>query len=81
LGGLPLEEACRRALATVRVAGGEGGCIALDGQGHLTMPFTTRAMARGFVDASGVIRVGLGDELFIPGGANRAEGAGADPAV
>ena len=60
LGGRPLEEASREALALVGAAGGTGGCIALDRLGHLVMPFTTPAMARGYVDTSGVIRIGLG---------------------
>lgn len=63
LGGGSLGEACLQALDAVRSAGGTGGCIALDGQGHLSMPFTTRAMARGYIDATGVMRIGLGAEL------------------
>jgi isoaspartyl peptidase/L-asparaginase-like protein (Ntn-hydrolase superfamily) len=63
LGGRSLEEACDDALELVRSAGGTGGCIALDSRGYLSMPFTTPAMARGYVDAAGIMRVGLGLEL------------------
>jgi isoaspartyl peptidase/L-asparaginase-like protein (Ntn-hydrolase superfamily) len=65
LGGLALEEACGQALERVRSAGGTGGCIALDPDGGLAMPFTTRAMARGYVDGTGVVRAGLGAELAV----------------
>jgi L-asparaginase / beta-aspartyl-peptidase len=73
-GGLSLEEACDQALEAVRGAGGTGGCLALDGQGRLAMPFTTPAMARGSIDAAGVVRIGLGAELLghsAPSGTNR----------
>ena len=43
-----------------RAAGGTGGCIALDRHGHLAMPFTTPAMARGYADGSGALQIGLG---------------------
>ncbi|MGH9038286.1 MAG: isoaspartyl peptidase/L-asparaginase, partial [Acidimicrobiia bacterium] len=82
LAALSLEEACRQALEAVRGAGGTGGCIALDRGGHLAMPFTTAAMARGYVDASGHLRVGLGAELhFARRGTNRPEGGGDEPAL
>ncbi len=77
--GCGLEEACRRALEAVGAAGGTGGCIAVDRHGHLVLPFTTRAMARGCIDAAGVMRVGLRGELATPSGANRAEGGGGGP--
>jgi beta-aspartyl-peptidase (threonine type) len=73
-GGLSLEGACLEALEAVRAAGGTGGCLALDGHGRLAMPFTTPAMARGSVDAAGVVRIGLGSELMChraPSGTNR----------
>jgi len=57
LAGLDLAAACERALARVAAAGGSGGCIAVDRQGRLCFPFDTPAMARGFVDAQGAIRV------------------------
>jgi isoaspartyl peptidase/L-asparaginase-like protein (Ntn-hydrolase superfamily) len=60
LSGPSLDDACGQALDLVHSAGGTGGCIALDRHGHLAMPFTTPAMARGYVDPSGAIRIGLG---------------------
>jgi isoaspartyl peptidase/L-asparaginase-like protein (Ntn-hydrolase superfamily) len=65
LAGCPLEKGCRKALEAVGGVGGAGGCIALDGQGRLAMPFTAPAMARGYVDGAGVMRVGLRDELVV----------------
>jgi beta-aspartyl-peptidase (threonine type) len=79
LAGIPLEEACRQALEVVRTAGGTGGCIALDRHGRLAMPFTTPAMARGYADSAGAIRVGLGEGLVVASGADRAKGGGAEP--
>jgi isoaspartyl peptidase/L-asparaginase-like protein (Ntn-hydrolase superfamily) len=46
---LPLEDACRRALDEVAALGGHGGCIAIDREGRIAMPFDTPAMPRGFV--------------------------------
>lgn len=46
-GGLPLEEACARALADVASLGGSGGCIAVDRRGRIATPFDTPGMARG----------------------------------
>lgn len=37
----------------VPALGGDGGVIAIDGQGNIRMPFNTSGMYRGFVDASG----------------------------
>ena len=42
-----LAAACASALEDVRSLGGRGGCIAVDRQGNVVMPFTTRAMVRG----------------------------------
>jgi beta-aspartyl-peptidase (threonine type) len=55
--GLPLTEACEHALARVSAAGGDGGCIAVDREGGLALPFTAARMARGFVDAAGTLLV------------------------
>jgi beta-aspartyl-peptidase (threonine type) len=68
LGGRALDDACREALEQVRSVGGTGGCIAVDGTGRLALPFTTSAMARGSIDASGVMRAGLGAGLTVIGG-------------
>jgi L-asparaginase / beta-aspartyl-peptidase len=46
---LPLDDACRRALDEVAALGGHGGCIAIDREGRIAMPFDTPAMPRGSV--------------------------------
>jgi L-asparaginase / beta-aspartyl-peptidase len=74
LGGLALEDACREALEHVRSAGGAGGCVAVDRAGHLAMPFTTPAMARGYVDGSGVVWAGLGADVAVVGRRDWGEG-------
>ncbi|HWI41204.1 MAG TPA: isoaspartyl peptidase/L-asparaginase, partial [Verrucomicrobiae bacterium] len=62
LQGMPLAEACRRALGRVGESGGTGGCIALDGSGF-SLSFTTAGMYRGYVDGEGLVRTALyGDE-------------------
>lgn len=43
--------------------GGNGGAIALDGQGHISIPFNTDGMYRGWIGADGVPHVAIyGDE-------------------
>jgi isoaspartyl peptidase/L-asparaginase-like protein (Ntn-hydrolase superfamily) len=54
LGGLDLDAACRRALERVD---GRGGCIAVDCQGRVALPFGTPGMARGWADGAGRIHV------------------------
>jgi isoaspartyl peptidase/L-asparaginase-like protein (Ntn-hydrolase superfamily) len=51
--GLSLAAACERALAAVTALGFRGGCIAIDPDGRLAMPFTTRGMLRGWIDGGG----------------------------
>ena len=60
--GLSLEQACRRALAEVAALGGHGGCIAVDRNGNLAMPFDTPAMPRGCVREGEDPRVALARE-------------------
>lgn len=50
LGG-EVAPAARLALAEVGAQGGQGGCIALARDGTWHAPFTTKAMARGWIDA------------------------------
>jgi isoaspartyl peptidase/L-asparaginase-like protein (Ntn-hydrolase superfamily) len=57
--GLPLAEACERALAGVRSLGGYGGCIAIDAAGRVALPFDTPAMSRGLIGPDGRPRVAL----------------------
>jgi isoaspartyl peptidase/L-asparaginase-like protein (Ntn-hydrolase superfamily) len=58
LGGCDLDLACKRALARVDACGGTGGCVAIDGHGHVSMPFTTTVMYRGWAGSSGHLLVG-----------------------
>jgi L-asparaginase / beta-aspartyl-peptidase len=51
--GLPLSEACDRALAQVRELGGAGGLVAVDAQGFAALPFLTPVMPRGIWRAGG----------------------------
>ena len=46
--GLSLEQASSEAMKQMHDLGGRGGCIAIDREGHIVMPFTTPAMYRGF---------------------------------
>jgi L-asparaginase / beta-aspartyl-peptidase len=47
--GLGLEEAAREAIDHLTSIGGEGGLIAVDARGSVTMPFNSEGMYRGFV--------------------------------
>lgn len=49
--------AAKAALAKVAKMGGDGGLIALDREGNVTMPFNTKGMYRGTVTAEGKIEV------------------------
>jgi isoaspartyl peptidase/L-asparaginase-like protein (Ntn-hydrolase superfamily) len=59
LAGLALEEACERALARVTALGSRGGLVAVDAEGRVAAPFTTRGMVRGWIGAEGAPRVSL----------------------
>jgi isoaspartyl peptidase/L-asparaginase-like protein (Ntn-hydrolase superfamily) len=56
-GGADLAAACREALATVTALGGDGGCIAVAGEGPPVMPFTTALMHRGWAEVEGPLWV------------------------
>jgi beta-aspartyl-peptidase (threonine type) len=58
LEGVDLETACREALASVAAAGGDGGCIAVAGEGRPVLPFTTDLMHRGWTEVGGPLLVG-----------------------
>lgn len=52
--GIPLRDAADQVVMQDLVArGGEGGVIALDGAGTISMPFNTSGMFRGFVTSAG----------------------------
>ena len=59
MGGLTLGEAADRALADVVGLGGQGGCIALDADGTVVMPFSTPVMYRGVIDIIGPPRIAI----------------------
>jgi isoaspartyl peptidase/L-asparaginase-like protein (Ntn-hydrolase superfamily) len=61
---LDLETACRRALAEVAAQGGHGGCVALDREGNVAMPFDTPAMPRGVVREGEAPRIALGTQAL-----------------
>lgn len=56
---LSLQEAAAKALAKMEKLGGDGGLIALDNKGNVTMPFNTAGMYRGTVTADGQIDVNI----------------------
>jgi beta-aspartyl-peptidase (threonine type) len=58
--GQSVEEAARDALGQLpKEAGGVGGLIALDAQGHFAMPFNTERMYRGWITADGKVHVAV----------------------
>jgi isoaspartyl peptidase/L-asparaginase-like protein (Ntn-hydrolase superfamily) len=57
LEGVDLEAACQKALAAVTAAGGDGGCIAVTGDGPPVLPFTTALMHRGWAEVGGPLWV------------------------
>lgn len=57
--GLSIAEASKIALDKVGKMGGDGGLIALDKKGNMTMPFNTEGMYRGAITADGKIEVNI----------------------
>ena len=51
--GMKLAEAAQAALNKVAKLGGNGGLIAIDREGNVTLPFNTSGMYRGYVDPDG----------------------------
>lgn len=57
---LPLPEAANHVVHDVLVkAGGEGGVIAMDRQGHVAMPFNSSGMYRGYISEDGAPTVAI----------------------
>ena len=54
-GNLTLDEAASSVIETLRDAGGNGGVIAVDKLGNISMPFNTTSMFRGYITADGEI--------------------------
>jgi beta-aspartyl-peptidase (threonine type) len=57
--GLSVAEASKIALDKVGKMGGDGGLIALDKKGNMTMPFNTEGMYRGAITADGRIEISI----------------------
>jgi len=57
--GLSVAEAAKTALDKVDKMGGDGGLIALDREGNMTMPFNTEGMYRGAITADGKVEVSI----------------------
>jgi isoaspartyl peptidase/L-asparaginase-like protein (Ntn-hydrolase superfamily) len=68
LEGVDLDAACEEALAAVTAAGGDGGCIAVAGEGPPVLPFTTALMHRGWAEVGGPLWV-----AYRPGPLERIE--------
>ena len=68
LEGVDLDTACQEALAAVTTAGGDGGCIAVAGDGPPVLPFTTALMHRGWAEVGGPLWV-----AYRPGPLERME--------
>jgi beta-aspartyl-peptidase (threonine type) len=60
--GLSLSEAARQTVDRLTQIGGEGGLIAVDSAGNVSMPFNSEGMYRGRVDASGELVTGIYNE-------------------
>jgi beta-aspartyl-peptidase (threonine type) len=51
--GKRIESAACEVINEIKAAGGEGGLIAIDAAGHVTMPYSSRSMIRGQVRSDG----------------------------
>jgi beta-aspartyl-peptidase (threonine type) len=57
--GLSLSQACGEAMRQMEAVGGRGGCVAIDREGNVAMPFDTPAMYRGLKLSDGRAAVEL----------------------
>ncbi|QCZ93791.1 isoaspartyl peptidase/L-asparaginase family protein [Salinimonas iocasae] len=48
----------------LKEAGGTGGVIAIDRQGHIAMPFNTAGMYRASIDADGTLNIGIYKDML-----------------
>ena len=55
--GYTVAEASAEVIRKIGAAGGDGGMISLDKQGHVAMPFNNGGMYRGTVNAAGEIKI------------------------
>lgn len=60
--GDALAAACAEGLDEIRQFNGRGGCIAIDREGRIVLPFNSYVMYRAWAGADGVVRTGLGPE-------------------
>lgn len=58
-GGQSLADACRDSLAEVRRLGGVGGCIAIDRDGTICLPFNSGVLFRAWAAADAVIQLAI----------------------
>jgi beta-aspartyl-peptidase (threonine type) len=54
--GISLADAARETIDQLRTIKGEGGLIAVDTQGNITLPFNSEGMYRGFVTSTGELK-------------------------
>ena len=57
--GLTLEDAAREAIGHLTAIKGEGGLIAVDSKGSVTLPFNSEGMYRGWVSADGTFHTAI----------------------
>ena len=55
--GLSLEDAARETIDHLTAIKGEGGLIAVDREGNVTLPFNSDGMYRGYVDENGDFQI------------------------
>jgi len=73
--GDSLSEAAASSILDLAEAGGDGGVIALDREGHIAMPFSTKGMYRAWIDANGQRGVAIfADEAGVIRGRSDADG-------
>ena len=57
--GLSLEAAAKEAIDHLTAINGEGGLIAVDTKGNITLPFNSEGMYRGFVTDACQFKIGI----------------------
>ena len=63
-----LQDASERVImGELKAAGGTGGVIAVDAQGHMAWPFNSQAMLRGYVTEEGKAMIGTHERMTLEG--------------
>jgi len=57
--GMTLEQATQAAMTKLAAAGGSGGLIAIDKNGHISQPFISEGMYRGYMKSDGKMHVAI----------------------